>query len=339
MRKGLIVLLLVGAAFVVVRAMTRPAPPPLPPRAELEAAALQIDRETYSLVRGEAYKRSGDTWSHFTHVFDPDFFARNYVVENGVTYRLADDGQRYAVSRSFRSGFEDAETLPDLIGLRHGWTGFTLQSPSTPTIADYVALRQKILKGSGTFLDNRVEPSRAMAHSGSRALKCVSRAPSFRMVCAKASIETELVHFVRGEHVWFSGWFYIADGEPLTLMDLETVWAVEHPGLRVQFDDAGAAFVELKWTGKPTFRQNPSARVAFPRKRWVHLVTHFVLSEKSDGLVELWQDGTRLIEARGQTLPFAEAIYNSLEIGISATQKDATVFVDDIELSGSPLNP
>lgn len=323
--------------FAVVLQKALKPQPALPELAVLESSAVTIDGTVFSLVRGEAYKRDGSNWSHFASVYDPDFFQKNYVVENGVVHRLDDEGKRHVVSKSFRSGFEGGASVRELIGVEPGWTSFVLQSPATPTIKDYVRLRAEILKGKASFVDNRVEPSREFSQSGQQALKCVSRAPSWGMVCAKASIETELIHFVEGDDFWFSGWFLIQDGKPLTLMDLETVWATEHPGIRIQFDDEGALFVELKWAGKPTFRQPRDARTLFPHRQWVHVVTHFKLHAGNKGVVRVWQDGRKIIDATGQTLPFAQAVYNSLEVGITATQHDATVFVDAVEVSGEPL--
>jgi len=37
------------------------------------------------------------------------------------------------------------------------WNSFTLQSPAAPEVSDYVALRQCILNGTCTFIDNKIE--------------------------------------------------------------------------------------------------------------------------------------------------------------------------------------
>jgi hypothetical protein len=44
-----------------------------------------------------------------------------------------------------------------------------------------------------------------------------------------------------------------------------------------------------------------------------------------------------VIDAKGQTLPFTEAVCNSLEFGITATQQTTTLYVDDIKVSEKPL--
>ena len=57
--------------------------------------------------------------------------------------------------------------------------------------------------------------------------------------------------------------------------------------------------------------------------------------------MRLWQDGMLLIDQQGQTLPLAGAIYDNLEIGISAHSfgpNPATVYVDDVEISDKPID-
>jgi hypothetical protein len=232
--------------------------------------------------------------------------------------------------------------LNDLIGPGRGWTALTLQSPSAPTIPDYNALRRRIVSGEGGFLDNRVEVSRESAHTGERSLRCYSVAPSRGMVTAKASLSTSLLHFVKGDDVWFSAWFQVAGGggRPFTLADLENTWIKEHPGLRIVLDQAGHLAAELKWAEKPMYRQSKGREVVFPVGRWVRVQMHLRLSDQKDGLVELWQDGVKIVEAGGQTLPLANAIYDDLEVGISAHSfgpAAATLFVDDVVISADPI--
>ena len=49
------------------------------------------------------------------------------------------------------------------------------------------------------------------------------------------------------------------------------------------------------------------------------------------------EDGALVTEGTGQTLPLADTIYNSLEVGISATGVASELFVDDIEVSDKAL--
>jgi hypothetical protein len=276
-------------------------------------------------------------------LYDPDYRAKNYVERDGQIFRRSDAGELFAVKRTFTEDFENLSSMRDLIGLERGWTTFTLQSPKVPDVRSYIALRNRILKEGGGFVDNRIEPVTERAHGGRGALKMVSTERSRGMVTCKASLSTELMHFVKGDDVWYSAWYYVPEGGPLpsTWMDLETTWLHEHPGIRIMTTGGGRFLcVELKWAGKPVYRQTRGREVPFPTGRWVQVKTHFKLSEKDDGVVELWQDGEKIIDARGQTLVLSHAIYNSLEVGISAYSEqkgDCTLFVDDVRLSSEPL--
>jgi hypothetical protein len=110
--------------------------------------------------------------------------------------------------------------------------------------------------------------------------------------------------------------------------------------MRIMIGQDGYVLFELKWAHKPMYRQPRGKRVPFPIGRWVHLKSRLGLSEAEDGVVQLWQDGVKLIDARGQTLPLAAAIYDSLEIGISAHSfgpGSATLYVDDVVISDKPI--
>ncbi|NUN48421.1 MAG: hypothetical protein HUU15_06295 [Candidatus Brocadiae bacterium] len=304
---------------------------PVPPATELESVAIDFDGKRLAIVGGVAYlyDRDAKGWAFFRRLLEPGWFEKNYAVDGDRVFRIADDGKKIEVTRRFQSGFEDAATVRDLIGEKPGWTAFTLQSPRAPAVKDYVALRNRILREGAGFLDNVVEPSTARFHGGKAALRTKSVARSREMVCSKASLETELIHFRKGDDFWFSAWYYIEDRVPFTLMDLETTWIEEHPGIRITTSGAGLGF-ELKFPPKPHYR--PTKPTPIPIGKWFRVVAHVKLDEK-DGLCELWQDGVKVCEGRGQTLPIAEAICNSLEVGISATEVDSTVWVDDVEVS------
>ena len=329
---------LLGLAYAAMRSLAEPAKP-LPPTATLDARARQIDGKTCAILGGDAYVRDGLTksWKLYTHLYDVDFFQKNYVVENGVTWRIdKDNGKRFAMSKQFHADFEGATSLNELIGEKYRFTSFTLQSPGAPAVSDYVKLRGAILQGGRGFIDNSVQPSSEKAHSGRQSLRAHSVAISPGMVCAKAHLESEFLHFVKGDDYWFSGWYFIAEGMPYTIADLKSGWIEGTPGLRLRLEN-GAPEFELKWADKPSYKQRAAPPAAFPLHRWVHVQIHLKLSDEEDGVNELWIDGRQLIQAKGRNLPVAEAIYNHLEIGISATHDAATVFVDDVEVSDQPV--
>jgi len=312
--------------------------------AEVELTLVQ-EEGTFKLYRGGIYRvneRSG-RWDFVAEGYDPDYYEKNYMERDGVVFRKGDNGALYRVGQEFNDDFENAKTIHDLISVERGWTAFTLQSPKTPTVGDYVRLRKRILTRQADFLDNRIQPSGEVVHVGRTALKAYSVPRSGDAVTNKASISTELIHFVRGDDVWFAGWYYVPvqSAMPFTLMDLETSWFKGHPGIRIMVFGAKHLGVELKWGAKPTYRQPKERRVAFPRAQWVHVRFHVTLSERADGVVELWQDGIKIVDARGQTLPLAHSIYNSLEVGISAHsfgQQPSTLYVDDVSISSQSLN-
>ena len=327
---------LLAALALSVAGVATSADDPLPPLSDLEAHRFDAEGLTFSVVKGSAYKfdRSASKWTFFQRLYDPEFFAKNYEVEGESVFRkVPETGKRYAVTRHFTADFEGARQVTDLIGEKLRWTGFTLQSPKTKTVGEYVKLRQRILAGTSDFLDNRVEPSGAEFHGGRASLRTVSVAATSDMICAKASMQSELIHFRKGDDFWYSAWYLVKGAAPLTIMDLESTWIEQHAGIRIMVGGDGLMF-ELKWGTKPKWR--PKVRVPFPIGRWVHVVAHIRLSE-TDGLVAIWQDGTLVTEGTGQTLPLADTIYNSLEVGISATSVASEVFVDDIEVSDKPL--
>lgn len=313
------------------------------PESEVELTTIQ-NGDTYKLYKGVLYRVNERTkrWEFVQEIYDPEFYAKNYVERDGVVFRNIGGGNSIPVKRTFSDDFEGARRLGDLIQLERGWTSCQLQSPRTPTIDDFVRLRKKILKGESSFLDNRIEPSNDLPHEGNMALKAVAVPPSRGMITSKASLSTELVHFVKGDDVWMSMWCYVPvdSGMPFTVLDLETTWIDKHPGMRIVIADGKHACFQLKGFGSPYYRQPKGREVSFPRGKWVNLKAHLRLSDREDGVIELWQDGQKIVDTKGQTLVLANAIYNSLEVGISAyNEKDstATLYIDDVRISDQPI--
>jgi len=301
-------------------------------------ATAKIDGKLYEVIHGVAYEVDLDSGSRTfaKRLYDPDFYETNYQTIDGTVYRVnTGDGKMYAVRTSLSDDFENATTVHDLIGIEREWTSLTLQGPGAPTVPDYVKLRQQILKREGDFLDNRVEPSAERAHRGKKSLRVYAVPASRKMPLTKSSLDTELLHFVKGDHFWFSGWFFLEQGRPTTIVDLECSFVDQGPGMRVLFTEQLRPYMELKWMDKPTFKPQKNSDVVFPRSRWVHVKVHWYLSEREDGVAQLWFDGKKVIDEQGQTLPFDGVVYDRLEIGISANPKGTTtvLFVDDVTVS------
>lgn len=285
------------------------------------------------------------TWTWVDRVFDPEEIARHLVREGKAAFRVdPDSGRRYELQKEFAEGFEEVpegvDGLRSLIGEDRKWTEFTLQTPRTPTVSDYVALRQEILNARAGFLDASVAPSMLHAHSGRQSLRCLCPAKSPGMICAKASLGTGFLFFEQGEHFWFQAWFRIAGStRPFTLADLEGREVKNSPGIRLMLFDGRELGVELKALEKPKYRQAPEAKVLFPTDQWVRVTWH-VLLHPDQGQVQVWQDDRLVIDRHGPTLPFRGMMYDSLEVGISAHSfgdQPATLFVDDLRITTEPL--
>jgi hypothetical protein len=285
------------------------------------------------------------TWTWVDRIFDPEEIARDYVKEGETVYRVdPETGKRYQVGKQFEDDFEQlaegADGLRALIGEERKWTEFTLQTPKTPSVQDYVDLRQRILNQNADFLDASVAPSSRYAHSGQQSLCCVCPAKSSSMICSKASIGTGFLYFEQEDHLWFQAWYRI-DGStrPFTLADIEGRQVKESPGIRLMLFDGEFLGVELKALDKPKYQQTDANRISFPVDQWVQVTWHLYL-HPDQGEIQVWQDDQLLISDTGPTLPFAGMIYDSLEVGISAHSfgdQPATLFVDDVIVTTQPL--
>jgi len=285
-----------------------------------------------------------NAWTWVDRVFDPSQLTREYIQEGDEVFFVdPESGRRYQMLKHFEEGFED---LPiGVAGLRammteqRKWTEFTLQSPRTPTITDYVALRKSILKDDSNFLDAIIEPTQLQYRNGKQCLKFLCPPKSSGMVCAKASIGSGFFYFQEGEHIWFQASYKI-DGEtyPFTLADIEGRHVKESPGIRLMLFD-GELGAELKSLDKPKFRQSPDRRSLFPTNEWVEVTWHLFL-HPDDGQVQIWQNDKLVVDGVGPTLPFTKMILNSVEVGISAHSfgnKPATLYVDDVIVTRTPL--
>lgn len=306
--------------------------PAATPQGAILARFTQDGTEYAIHADGGAYRRRGDEWVLAARLFEPGAQDRAYVERDGVTHVRDDGGNLIPMRREFRADFEAAPSLRELIGLEPGWTAFTLQSPTAPTVSDYVALRREILAGRAGFRDNALELA-DVAHGGRRAMRARSVAKSSAMVCCKTSIETELLHAVSGDVFHFDGWFFLEAGTPFTLVDVETTWILQHPGIRVVVWGGRHLGMELKWADKPQYRQVAGREVDIPRGRWFRLRFALDLSAGEDGRVRVWQDEVLVVDAPGRTLPVPFAVYNSLEVGITSNHDAATLLMDDLAVA------
>lgn len=285
------------------------------------------------------------TWTLVDRMFDPAEIARDFVKVGDEVFRVdIESGKRYLLLKHFEEGFEGipegAAGLRSLIGDERKWTEFTLQTPQTPNVSEYVELRKRILSENADFLDASVAPSSLLFHGGQQSLRCICPAKSSNMICAKASLGTGFICFEEGDDIWFQAWYRIeGPTRPLTLADIEGRHVKESPGIRLMLFDGNQLGVELKALDKPKYRQTAGDAIDFPIDKWVQVTWHVALHPDA-GKVQVWQDDRLVVDTTGPTLPFSGIMYNSLEVGISAHSfgdQPATLFVDDVVITTKPL--
>ncbi len=272
--------------------------------------------------------------------FEPGFYSKNYVDQGNTTFIKVNDTDLFEVNKNFNDDFESYDGLNSLIlkdiSKRDKiYTSFALQSPSTPTVADYNELRTCLLQKSCNFIDNRIYLTQDPDDSNNQVLAFYSVAPSQDMVVAKASIGTGTILFKKGEVFWFEMKIYIEDKMPQTVADFESSFIKGYPGPRISISN-NQIEVENKFGAKLKYNQDAGENKDIPIQQWVKIKAHFKW-DTENGVIQVWQDDNLIIDAIGRNIPFDIWILNSLEIGISATQQQSTMLVDDLRFSNFPL--
>ncbi len=322
--------LLVATAGLLLAAACTQTAPGTGPAGDVDARFV-VDGQSVAIADGNAYVVASDGSLVFIkELYTPGEAQAAFRVTRNAVLRVGEDGKWYNVPDRLEMDFEDAKGVRDLIGLERGWTNFTLQSPAAPTVPDYVALFKSILAGGAGFEDNRVEPSEENFHRGAASLRTYAVAGTEAVPVSKASLSSILVHAVEGDTVDLSAWYFIEQGMPVGLMDLESSFIDQGPGMRVLADQTGRLRVELKWGDKPTYR----SEAVLPVGRWTQLRLRILLSAAQSGTIELWVDNEPVIDATGQTLPLGDTILDRFEIGTTANNDlgPVTMFVDDVRI-------
>ena len=298
---------------------------------------LNDGKDTYVLTTsGEIYIRKNDGCEFFMQYFDKDFLSKNYYFGDAI-YTYSDDRQLIKTRNHICDSFSTYTKFTDLFVTSAAdtfklWYDFVLQSPAKPTVADYVQLRKCIMAQSCSFIDNRIDVADDPAGNFGKCMKCIAYAPTASMVCSKSSFETTILFADKGDEISYEADYYVDEGMPTTLVDFENKWFSEAPGIRLIFDQSQYLSAELKYGTKPYYRQDEAARISFPKKQWVHVKAYFLLDEGSNGIVRVWQDGVKIIDTTGKTLPTSNSVQTNMEVGISATNVYTVMYMDNLLL-------
>lgn len=287
------------------------------------------------IVDGDAYLCKDGRWIFQNTLMRPGFKDIHVrKTPQGWQVFNARTGDKALMATEFSSGFE-APTFLDLFRTG-GWSKTLLLSPRADSDEKYMQLNQRLMKG-GQFLDNRIDLERDNVHSGNSAVRFYAVPPGWRMVTSKSLLEKSDLYFAKGDDVWFSAWYYLAEGIPSTLIDFDTQWLQGRPGIRLFVRTKGGipyATMELKFIVKPQYNQ---FEFPLPTKKWTHIKLHLHLSNHDDGLMEIWQDDRKILSTHGQTLPLHDTVYNAMLVGITSTSMKTVLLVDDVKVSNKPF--
>lgn len=307
--------------------------PPLAATVEYQLA----DGRSAKVEAGNGYVREagGSSWAFVTKLYEPTWYEDAYEVTDCAVSRR-DGARRFPVRRTHRDDFEGTGDFISYFGPERGWTGVTLQSPSTPTIPDYVALRKCLSERTCDYRDNRFdlleEPGRGRFVRSTAVAKGA-------LITSKASFETGLGYFIKGDVVTFRARVRVVSGVPFSFFDLESSFLSEAPGPRVIFSRGRSGTepvhlaVEHKFLDKPTFEPTAEQLRPFPLGEWVLVEVEYLLDDGPAGRVRIRQNGALVVDAPGKTLPLPDTVLDSVELGLSATDVAAVLDLDDVEIS------
>lgn len=118
-----------------------------------------------------------------------------------------------------------------------------------------------------------------------------------------------------GSDIWISAWLFFPTGfdceQNFNLISLRS-GSVDWKGFVVQMDSSEQLQIRDEINGAFRYQASP---IAVPFNDWVGIEKRIYV-HNSEGIVELWQDGNRIIEVTGiDTLPGAN--YADLDIGLT----------------------
>ncbi|WP_299433711.1 heparin lyase I family protein [uncultured Aquimarina sp.] len=284
---------------------------------------------------GKLFIINNNSCSFFGQYFDPDFLEDNYAITDQGIFIRTDSGELFPINNNFTDTFENYDTFLSLFiqstsDIDKFWGNMTLQSPTTPNLEDYVALRNCIFENTCDFIDNKIELAVDPTLATNTVLKFTAVAPTPDMVTSKASLASVLPYFTKSDDIWFQADYYLTENRPYSLVDFESSFFFGSPGPRIIIRNNQIAF-ENKFGTKILYTQ--SNGISLPTADWFTLKVHLKYSDTNDGVLQVWQGNILIIDTTGINLPTSNSVQNSLEIGISATDVSSTIYMDNLRIS------
>jgi len=284
-----------------------------------------------------SFYQVGNNCNYIGQYFSPDFFDTFYETSGDGILLKVDDSTFYKPQATFFEDFENAVSFSDLFVSNADdrsrlFTQFTVQSPASPTVREYNALGACILDRTCDFIDNTISLAPDPTNPVNQVLKFYAVKPDPDMVTSKASIASSTVFFKSGDAIWFEAEYYVeGNNTPSTLVDFESSHFYGSPGPRIILSDMNIA-LENKFGAKSKYTQTTNPYKQFPLNEWVTIKVHLLYHEK-EGIIQVWQDNQLIIDRIGRNIPLSIWVQSILEIGISATQDETTLYVDNVRFS------
>ena len=298
-----------------------------------------IDGQVYSIYDNGAvytYDVGLNEWKLVNHLYNAESYASAYQETDSIIYKAAGNRTLPTFGEKYED-FEQATTVKDFINLKRQWTSFNVVSPIIKTPKESNRLRDCIMVKICGFVDNRIDVSTDQYVSGINSMRFYAASPTPDIATSTSSLESSLTYFKNNEDLWFSGWFYVEQGMPYSIVNFENDHFTDSPGPRVVVKD-GKLAVELKFADKPVYQQIVGTEVNFPSNQWVNVKVHLVLSDTEAGKIEVWQNNVKVIDSYGRTLPTYNSIISNWEVGITATDQETVMYVDDVVLSKDDIS-
>ena len=128
----------------------------------LQAFTSEDGQHFIILKNGKLYLDENGLCTFIMQYFIPGFTADHYVINNHSALIILNDNNTMDIINNYFTNFNDRNNFTNIfiksaLDTHLFWTNFTMQSPNTPNVSDYVTLMKNILNSKASFTDNKLE--------------------------------------------------------------------------------------------------------------------------------------------------------------------------------------